>query len=429
MTSPAITENVTCLGCGCACDDIGVVVRDGRIVEARNACALGVQWFDDGRVPTRSQIDGRDVEPAKAIAEAARLLHEASRPLVYLAPGISCETQREGATIADLLRARLDSVTTFTALPFVLSGQERGHATSTLGEIRNRADVVVFWAVDVENRYPRFAPRYAPGPAGAHVPDGRRSRTVIAVDVGSATTIGDADHRITIDPADEIATLSALQAIARSPDVAAAAYEKYSGVAWDTARRLAPLMLSGRYVALVYDAERDERAERSSQGHDALGALSHALNEGTRCAAIALRAGGNRSGADSVLTSQTGYPLAVDFGRGYPRYLPYDGSATAALDQGEVDTALVIGDAALIPPTVLAGLSSTRVIAIGPRASGSTLGAVSVAIDTGVDGIHATGTALRADDVPLPLRAVLPGPPSAATTVRAVVALVRRLTT
>ena len=83
------------------------------------------------------------------------------------------------------------------------------------------------------------------------------------------------------------------------------------------------MLLSGRYVALVYDAEPDERPARSPQRFDALGALGRALNERTRCAAIALRAGGNRSGADSVLTSHTGYPMAVDFARGYPRYGPH----------------------------------------------------------------------------------------------------------
>jgi len=40
--------NVTCLGCGCACDDITVVVKQGRIAETRNACALGAAWFGDG---------------------------------------------------------------------------------------------------------------------------------------------------------------------------------------------------------------------------------------------------------------------------------------------------------------------------------------------------------------------------------------------
>ena len=40
-------------------------------------------------------------------------------------------------------------------------------------------------------------------------------------------------------------------------------------------------------------------------------------------------------------------------------------------------------------------------------------------IDTGVAGIHEGGTAFRMDDVPLPLRAPVPGPPVAAQVVRA----------
>jgi len=428
MTAPGIIENVTCLGCGCACDDIGITVRDGRITEARNACALGVEWFGDGQVPARSCIDGRDVSLDEAVGEAARTLAGASRPLVYLAPDVSCETQREGAAIADMLRARLDSVTSSTVAGFVLSGQERGYASATLGEIRNRADVILFWSVDLERRYPRFTSRYAPDPIGVHVPDGRRSRTVISVDVGAAVTLAAADHRTTIDPAHELATLTALQAIVRSPDTGSATFARSPGAAWDTARDLAPMLLSGRYVALVYDAEPDERTARSPQRFDALGALGRALNERTRCAAIALRGGGNRSGADSVLTSQTGYPMTVNFGRGYPRYGPHDGLAAAARDGNRSDVALVVGNVAALPSAVSTALSRVHTVTIGPRASESPLGDRTITIDTGMDGIHTGGTAFRTDDVPLPLRAVMAGFPSAVDTVRSIASLVRRMT-
>ena len=120
--------------------------------------------------------------------------------------------------------------------------------------------------------------------------------------------------------------------------------------------------------------------------------------------------------------------MAVDFGRGYPRYQPYDGSALAALGRSEIDVALILGDATLIPGELTAVVSSApaRAIVIGPHASETPLGDVAIAIDTAVDGIHASGTALRTDDVPLPLRAVLAGPPSAAVTVRALASLLRR---
>jgi formylmethanofuran dehydrogenase subunit B len=420
MTAPLVVANVTCLGCGCACDDIDVVVRDGRIAEARNACHLGRRWFGDGQLRSVTRVDGDAVTLDEAVASTAARLTGAKRPLIYLAPGVSCEAQRDAVAIADLLHARLDSVTT-TVLPFVLATQARGHASATLGEVRNRADAVVFWGVDVDGRYPRFPSRYAPDPRGVFVPGGRRSRTVIAVDVGAAATTSDADHRIAVEPADELATLNALAALVRTTD-APARYASLPQRAWVVARELGTALLAARYVALVYDAEPDDRAERSELRFEALASLSQSLNERTRCAAIALRAGGNRSGADSVLVAHTGYPCAVDFARGYPRYDPHASSPRDA------DLVFVAGDPTTIPDDASRALSRAGSIVVGPHASDATLGVQSVVIDTGADGIHGAGTALRTDDVPLPLRASLPGPRTTSDVVRAIAAAVRGAT-
>lgn len=401
------------MGCGCLCDDITVIVGSGRIREARNACALGAAWFGDGVVPARTVVDGVDAAPDAALSAATERLARAHRALVYLAPNLSCEAQRAGAAIADLLRGILDSVTTATAGSAVLVSQERGHASATLGEIRNRADVVAFWSADIDRRYPRFASRYAPEPPGLHVPGGRSARRVISIDVGEATGPADADHRITIDPADEVTTLSALCAFATAREEEREHLGERDAAAWVTARQLAPLLLAARYGTLVYDAEPDDRAPRSPGRFDALAALAQALNGATRYAAIALRAGGNRSGADAVLTAQTGYPMAVDFARGTPRYRPHGGSALASLERQAVDVALVLGDASSLPPHALAAMDTVSCVVIGPRASETSFGTPAIRIDTTVPGIHAPGIALRTDDVPLPLRPSLQGPPSA----------------
>jgi len=419
MTAPAVVENVTCLGCGCACDDIGIVVRDGRIGEARNACHLGRRWFGDGQVPPVTRVDGRHVTLQQAVTDVATRVADAQRPFVYLAAGLSCEAQREAAAIADLLRARLDSITSTTVLPFVLAGQARGYASATLGELRNRADVVVFWGVDIAARYPRFPSRYAPDPQGIFVAEGRRSRTVIAVDIGAATATADADHRITIAPGDELATLTALVALARTP-ASAGRYASVAGNTWVVARELGTALLTGRYVALVYDAEPDTRAPRSELRFEALTSLAQSLNERTRCGAVAMRAGGNRSGADSVLVAQTGYPCAVDFSRGCPRYDPHAHSAR------DTDLALIVGDPTTMPDEIAVEVAGSSTIVVGPRASETTLGVQGIVIDTGMDGIHVAGTALRTDDVPLPLRASLRGPRSTADVLRAVTAAIRR---
>jgi formylmethanofuran dehydrogenase subunit B len=106
-----VIEHVTCLGCGCACDDIAPVVRQNRIVEARNACPLGRAWFGDGTVPQEARVGGHTVSLEAALTHAATILTQARRPLVYLAAELSCETQRAAVGIADRLRAMLDSAT------------------------------------------------------------------------------------------------------------------------------------------------------------------------------------------------------------------------------------------------------------------------------------------------------------------------------
>ena len=100
--------------------------------------------------------------------------------------------------------------------------------------------------------------------------------------------------------------------------------------------------------------------------------------------------------------------MAVDFSRGAPRYRPED-AALPQLTRGAIDVALIVGSASALPPAVASALRGVRTVVIGPRASESTLDA-GIRIDTGVAGIHESGMAFRTDDLPLPLRALLPTP-------------------
>ena len=420
-----ILSDVTCLGCGCACDDIRITVRDGRIVEAARACDLGAAWFGDGSLPAEAAIDAVRATMDEALASAAALVRAARRPLVYIAPGVTNEAAREAVALADVLGAALDSVTSDTAMGAILAAQERGRASATLGEARQRADVVVWWGIDPSTRYPRYAERYAPLASGIHAPDGRASRTVLAVDIGDAVSAADADRRFLLPAEDEVATLSALRSLVGTSagDTTPHDGDPVRAAIWARARALAPALVSGRYVLVVADAEPANAAAMSTaDSHvrlSSLIALVQGLNGPTRAALSLLRAGGNRSGVDAVLTSQTGFPAAVDFSRGAPRYRPYDGRASELAARGEVDAVIVVGYLDHVPPGVAAFVATVPSVVIGPDASAMTLGPRSVVIDTGLAGVHDAGTALRLDDVPLPVRALLPGPPAAASVVKA----------
>ena len=79
-----------------------------------------------------------------------------------------------------------------------------------------------------------------------------------------------------------------------------------------------------------------------------------------------------------------------------------------------------------MPGEIAGELAGSSTVVVGPHASDTPLGGQGIVIDTGMDGIHTAGTALRTDDVPLPLRASLQGPRSTADVLRAVTAAVRR---
>jgi formylmethanofuran dehydrogenase subunit B len=408
--SARIEQNAVCLGCGCACDDIAVVIDGGRITEARNACPLGLRWFGDGSLPG-AVLGGRSAAIEDVIVEIAELLRSARSPLVYLAPDLTSEAQRAAVAIADQLHAFVDGVTSSTASEGILAAQRRGRASATLGEIRNRADVLVFWAVDPALSYPRFQSRYAPNPIGVHVPNGRAGRTVIAVDVGAQRGPDDADVRIQMTAEEEQLFFASLRAhlagrtLGGAPIVARVI---------DLATRLN----RAKYAVIVTDAESPPQAMASPATRaDSLIALTQSLNATTRGSLCTLRAGGNRNGADTVLTWQTGFPMAVDFSRGAPKYSPED-ATLSRLSRGAIDAVLLVGATSALPNAVASALRGVRTIAIGPRASESSIDA-SIRIDTGVASIHESGIAFRTDDTPLPLHAVLPTPRDTASLLKA----------
>lgn len=399
MTSHPVS-GVTCLGCGLLCDDVTVTVTDGRIDGIAPECARARTWFGDGRVPGAIRVAGADATFDAALAAAAARLDAArGRVVVALGPGLSIAAIRAGIALADRLRAAIDTATSPAAAAAIVAGQRRGRAAATLGEFRNRAEMLLFWHADPDRTHPRFTERIAPAPRGTHV---REPRTVACVQVGGEAGAMAAELHLALDPALEAQALAVMRAV-----VLGAAGEvppPLSGAA-DLARRL----LAAHYVGIVAGGEGD--APGAALRAEGLIALAQALNGPTRAALLTLRDGGNRNGVESALTWQTGFPFAVSYAGGAPTYDP-DGRALARPGHGPV---LVLGDWRGFAPGAFEG---REVVVVGPRASDAPF-AAAVAIDTGVAGIHEGGTAYRLDDVPLPLTPVLDAARTAAMVVSA----------
>jgi formylmethanofuran dehydrogenase subunit B len=124
--------------------------------------------------------------------------------------------------------------------------------------------------------------------------------------------------------------------------------------------------------------------------------LVNDLNAHTRFSVMAMRGPlgfGNVGGSFKVLCWQTGYPFAINFARGYPRYNPGEFTASELLERQEVDAVLVVGanPVEYLPPRLAAMLERLPSVVLGPRLN-RTARQATVYFPTATYGISAPGT-------------------------------------
>jgi formylmethanofuran dehydrogenase subunit B len=363
--------DATCAGCGCACDDIEVTVA-GPI----RTCPLGDAWFAARTAdrPPVATVDGRAVSVDQAADAAAAILRQARAPLLYGLGQTSCEAQRRAVALAEAIGAVVDPAGGGTA---GAAYQAIGSSTATFGEIRDRAELVVVWRADPVVTNPRLLERLRLERAT------RGSRVLVVVDGQRTATAAEADAFVELDAADEFAALWALRAlVTRAP-----LDRDRAPLLGDLATRL----VGARHVALVYGDDVEALA---------LLALVRDLARERHAVTLRLRRDANGRGAEDVLAWQTGFPAAVSFARGHPRE---DLSASALLERGEVDAALVV---ASDPLEQLPALRELPLVVVDAAAT-ATAAAARVAFAPAADGVEAAGTVHRMDGVPVPLRAPL----------------------
>jgi formylmethanofuran dehydrogenase subunit B len=283
--------------------------------------------------------------------------------------------------------------------------QQVGESTCTLGEIRNRADLVVFWGVDPVHSHPRHLERYSGDVVGRFVPGGRRDRTIVVIDVAPTDTSRYADRFIPVEPGCDFEAIWALRCLLRGWPIS---QTDRLGIDPGQLVELADRMMSCRCGVVFFGLG----LARTGSGHrnvEALLRMVAELNAHTRFHARRMRIPGDVSGADSVLCWQTGFPFSVNLSRGYPRYDPDEYSAAQMLQRGEVDACLLVGSESVsqMPADAVDRLRSIPTIVLDHPTVAPSI-EPTVRFTTAVYGIHLPGTAYRMDEVPIPLRQVLP---------------------
>lgn len=401
-----IVQNVICTGCGCVCDDLQVTVSNGRVVHAERACELAEpRLLAPIQTGPPAEIEGKSCSPAEAIDRAASILRSAHYPVVYGLSQSTTEGQRAAVNLAERLGAVIDTTASVCHAPSVMAQQQVGKVTATLGEIRNRADPVIFWGSDPLKSHPRHWERYSVDAQGKFVPGGRADRFVVVADTVRTASADAADLFIPIEPGRHFEALFLLRAMVRD---AIPGGGDYPGVPARLLADLARRMKQARCGAFFFGVG----LARGESGHcnvQALLQLVTDLNAWCRWYAMRMRVQGNVVGADTVLAWNTGYPFAVSMARGYPRYNPGEFSVPGVLERKEADACLLVGSETLdwLPRAALDHLEQIPTVLLDPPIRDAPI-SPTVRFRTASPGIHLPGTAYRMDGVPIPLRAVLP---------------------
>ncbi|MEM4700030.1 MAG: formylmethanofuran dehydrogenase subunit B [Candidatus Nezhaarchaeales archaeon] len=412
-TEERVVNDVVCVFCGCTCDDVQVTVKNGSIASVKGACAIGTSKFMNYnkervyRPMVRKGLTFAETTYEEAIERAAQILASAKYPLLYGWSSTSNEAMRLGVELAEVVGGVVDNTSVVCHGPTILGTQQVGVVTATLGQIKNRADLIVYWGCNPLHAHPRHTVRYSAMAKGRFV-EGRRARKVIVVDVRPTPTSKIADLFVKVEPGMDYDLLTALRMAVRGHTIEE---EQIAGVPRETIERMADMMMSAKFGAVFLGMGLTMTSGKGRNLEEAI-KLVQDLNEVTKFVLVPMRGHFNVTGTNEVMAWLTGYPYAIDFSRGFPRSNPGVTSSTDILLRGEADAALIVASDPVshFPREAVKHLARIPVVVIDPRWS-PTSALADVFIPTTFVGIEEEGTVYRMDKVPLRAKKLVEPPP------------------
>lgn len=458
-----VVKSVICPICGCLCDDLELTVENNKIVKMKNGCAVCEAkmvngYKNDERIlEPMIRKDGKLVPVSinEAIHKAAQILTDAKYPLLFGWECCTGEAQHIGVELAEELGSALDNVCSICHGPSMMALQEAGIPTCTLGQVRHRADLIIYWGSNPWASHPRHVERYTAFPEGrfeksefneyvkklkgkssqkkvsaamrrtniryqppprpqtcnVNLPPqslNKMGRKMIVFDVRQTATAEVADYFVQVEPNKDYEIFEALRCLVSDIDLDV---EKVGGVPIDYLKEVADAMVNCEFGAIFYGLGLTASAGRFRNVEMAI-KLTQDLNRKTKFVIMPMRGHFNISGANIAFAWQTGYPYAIDFSQGYPQYNPGEFTTIDLLRREDNDATLVIGadPGAHFPKPSMQKMVKHPLIVINPDMNcTSRLG--DVVFPTQWCGIEYEGTAYRMDNVPIMLRKAVEPPP------------------
>jgi len=401
VASAAAAPAWTCPFCPLLCDGFGVdrSTVPWRLVGSDCPRALhGLSRFEPAPAASPS-VDGRPVELDAAIAAAAGILARARQPL-FGGLGSDVAGARALYRLACATGAISDAAGGAALMHALRALQDRGQFTTTLAEVRTRADVIVCLGASPTARYPEFFRRVGIGEALV----AQRHIAFVGAEVDAALARADRSSSESIALEDDLyvttallAALVARRAVPNAPRALAA---------------LAERLLAARYGVIVLDSAALPR--HGALIYEVVERLVATLNLDTRAALLPLAGADGASTVNQVFAWLSGLPLRSRAGALGLEHEPVLFDAERLLADGAVDALLWIASYGTEPAPPACDLP--RIVLGHPATAPQATTQGSVFIPVATPGIGAAGHVFRTDGVVLmPLAPLHDGPlPSAA---------------
>lgn len=246
-------------------------------------------------------------------------------------------------------------------------------------------------------------------PKSKFLPNGRKDRTMVLVDIRETKSANASDIFLQVRPGKDFEMITILRALAKDQTVSDEQIAE-TGVPREALEDFIHRAKSAKFGVFFFGMGLS-MTRGKHMNSAALLTLAAELNAYTKFVAMPMRGHGNVTGADVIMRWQTGYPFGISFNRGYPRYNPGEFSTVDVLVRGDCDAAFIIGadPGATMPRPAIEHMARIPTIVLDPHVT-HTSKLARVHITTAPAGIAAPGTAYRMDELPLPLKPGIDSP-------------------
>lgn len=399
FTSSTPPTPITCPACGLLCDDLQLTASSP--ITIKNACAKSIQFFVQSfqthgtSATTTASLAGKPTDLTTAISAATDILRNSKQPL-FAGLGTEVQGMRTIMRLAKKSNATLDHMHSESTVRNTLTIQNSGWLTTTLAEIKNRADVILAIGTDITSSQPRFFEKLVWNTDSLF---NKPTPEIIYLGVPAENTLAGIAPNGTLPsviPA-EIAKLpeiiNALNAMLNNKRMKAA---EIGGVAVSDLNAIVEKLKAAQYAVVVWSAGsfKFSHAELTVQS---ITQMINLLNENSRAAGLPLNSGDGDTSVNNTSTWLSGYPTRSRYRNGKPEYDTYHFSTQKQLNHCDallwISTFSPLAPPKADIPTIIIGHPHMQ-FAHAPA----------VFIPVGIPGIDHAGTMFREDSsITLPL--------------------------